>query len=170
MRTIYKEEYCRKKLPTVIGMFLLLTIIILIYDAIRANIVSSKTAVIITTFLLYIVLATSVTIATLRCRLRFRCSLIADQFIVYKMSKQEQRVEHNIKVKDIVCIKKISMLECIVNRVKHSSYLSSTFDGRIYCCIYKDGDRHKKFFFQPSCILISKLNDTISDECKCKVS
>lgn len=170
MKTIYKEEYNRKKLPTVIGVFFLLTFIILIYDILRVNIESNKIAIGIASISLYIVLFAAVIFAVARCRYRFRCSLIADQFIIHKMSKQEYRVEQNIKVKDIVCVEKVNTLEFLINRIKYSSYLSTTFDGKIYCCTYKSGCKCKKFYFQPSCTLITKLNSTMNDECNRKVS
>jgi hypothetical protein len=170
MKTIYKEEYCHRKLPTVIGIFFFLAILIPIHDMLTTIVEGSKLAGGVTSGSVLIVLAVVIMKATIRFKYKYRCSLISDQLIIHKLSKHDQHVEHNIKVKDIISIKKVSTFKFILKRIKYNCYLSTVFNGRIYCCTYKVGDKEKTFFFQPSSILIKKVKSTMNDEYKSKVS
>lgn len=170
MKTIYKEEYCHRKLPTVVGIFLLLALIIPIHDMLRDTIGGGTFADGITSALVFAILVAIVIKLTVRFKYKYKISLISNQLIIYKISKREQHVEHNIKVKDIISIKKINTLKFLFMRMKYNCYLSSIFNGGIYCCIYKSDDKEKMFFFHPSSTLIKKIEQTMKDECKCKVS
>ncbi|WP_139905910.1 hypothetical protein [Clostridium thermarum] len=170
MKTIYKEEYCHRKLPTIIGIFFLLAIIIPINDMLRDFIDGGTLADGITSALVFTILVAIVTKLTIRFKYKYKISLISNQLIIYKISKREQHVEHNIKVKDIISIKKINTFRFLLLGMKYNCYLCSIFNGGIYYCIYKSDDREKMFFFHPSSTLINKIEQTIKDEYKCKVS
>lgn len=91
-----------------------------------------------------------------KCRTRYKYSIIADQFIIHKLKGQHDKVVENIKLNSIEHIEKGHALTAHVLRNK--KYICSLIDRDVYCCSYREGNRTRKFYFQPSNELAQKLN------------
>jgi hypothetical protein len=164
MKTMYKEEVVRKKLPVILGMFLLLTATIFVADLIARIEVGETSVAIVTSPVLMIFMGAMVMFSIIKCRERFRYSIIADQLIIHRIIKDEHVVVENIKLKDIEFIGRPCNLRSKLDVKAVKRYVCSTFRFKTYCCIYKEGSSLKKFYFQPSECFISKVLRMVEDE------
>jgi hypothetical protein len=167
MRTMYKEEVERRKLSSVIAFFMLLVPLIYVSDFFDKMTIGNRVMGNITNPLLALITITIFGYAIVRCRTRYRYSIIADQLIIHKINSKEQSIVENIKIKDIETIdKKLHFRSKL--QVRHT-YNASFLKSWTCCCVYKQDDRCKKFYFQPSDNFINKLHCMIKEEKK-KVS
>jgi hypothetical protein len=159
MKTMYKEEVTRSRLHSVLGFFLILVAFIYIAEAVEQA-VSNSTIAMIADFLFLFVIITIIVYAVIRCKTRYRYSIIADQLIIHKIKDNELRVVENIEISDIeVLEKKESILSKL--HINHT-YNCSLLKPWMYCCVYRCNGKLKKFYFQPSDNFVLKLQRTLN--------
>lgn len=154
---MYKEMVQRKKFPAVVLLFITLITFICLSDLLpKISIGSINLKSFITMFFntLMIVLCY---IEFSKCKVKYKYSIVADQFIIHKIRGEEVKILEDIKLKDIEFIGKYSNCNTDVHITSSKKYICSTFNGSNFCCVYKTGDKFKKFYFQPSDGLINKI-------------
>jgi hypothetical protein len=166
MKTMYKEEIMRKRLPVILEMFALLVLTIFISDLIEKIRVANRSIGIITNPVLIIFMGIMLILSIVRCSEKYRYSIIADQLIVHRIIKGEQIVVENIKLKDIKYIGRASRLKEKLDIKYTKRHGCSIFAYRRFCCIYKDGNSMNKFYFGPSENFISKVVSFLESEKK----
>lgn len=166
MKTMYKEEIMRKRLPVILEMFTLLTLMIFIADLVEEIRIANHSIGIVTDPILVVFMGVMLISGIVRCRERYRYSIIADQLIVHKIVRGEQIVVENIKLKDIKYLGRASQLKEKLN-VKHTKrHGCSLFTFRTFCCIYKEGNKINKFYFEPSESFVRKIISFLESEKK----
>lgn len=166
MRTMYKEEVARKKLPSVFGIFILLLFVICISDVVEKIYIADKSIGVVTNPLFMIVMTAAAIFVSLKCKEKYKYSIIADQLIIHNVIGREQVVVENIKLKDIEYIGRVKELMERFDVVSTKKYVCTYSKASSYCCIYKDEKKYKKFYFQPSENFVNKINSLIENEKK----
>ncbi len=93
-----------------------------------------------------------------KCKVKYKYSIVADQFIIHKIKGEEVTILEDIKLKNIEFIGKYSNCNTKISILRSSKkYICSTFIGSKFCCVYKVGDKFKKFYFEPSDGLMNKI-------------
>jgi hypothetical protein len=164
MRTMYREEVSRRKLPSILAFFILLVPLIYVADIAEQIAMHNRAIGIVANSLLFAVTLGILGYAIIRCRTRYRYSIIADQLIIHRLNNGDQVVVENIKIKDIKSIDKKGDLSCKL-RLNHT-YNCSLLKPWTCCCTYKDNDKYRRFYFQPSDNFINKLQFMIQNENK----
>lgn len=150
MGNMHKETICRRKLASLIKLFTLIVIVLFFIKIIEGLYIGSTLAV-FTGGLVTLVLVLEI----IKCRVRYTYSLIADQFIIHRIKGNDDKVVENIKVKDIEYIEKQKTIN--ITTINNKKYICSLLNFNPYCCAYRQGDKLKKFYFEPSSNLIEKL-------------
>ncbi|NEZ47341.1 hypothetical protein FDF74_09060 [Clostridium niameyense] len=157
MGNMYKETIIRKRVPVLLFVIILLTISLYLMEFIKGlkiNVYNIQQILnnLIIAFLILISLFEIV-----KCKVRYTYFIIADQFIIHKIKGSEDKVVENIKLKDIIYFGKTNRIKSKFMLTNCKKYTCSLFNGEAYYCIYKKGDKTKKFYFEPSYNLIKKL-------------
>ncbi|WP_102399633.1 hypothetical protein [Haloimpatiens massiliensis] len=165
---MYKEIIERKKLPIATFLITLLCAFIYLYKFISIWITGDAGVMDDVLGLgIFICMATISIGEIYRSCIRYKYSIIADQFIIHKMVRNNNIEEESVKFKDIKFLGKVKDLkeDYKVNSTK--KYLCSVFKTNRYCCVYSNGRELKKFYFEPSKEMIGKLRFMMNkDECK----
>jgi hypothetical protein len=109
-----------------------------------------------------VLLTLAVLLVTLReiekCKLSYTYSIIANQFIIHKIKGNSDKVVENIKIADIKYIGKNG--SCNLNKEVSfgGTHTCSIFNKDLYCCVYEDKGKIRKFNFESSEKLIIKIN------------
>lgn len=155
---MYKETIFRRKTSSVV--MILLTSVMLLYIVqgldnfiIYGFKIKSFSGILLT---LIVLLVTFGEIG--KCKVRYTYSIIANQFIIHKIKGSSDKVVENIKIGDIRYIGKNS--NCNFNKEVNfvSKHTCSLFNRDLYCCIYEDKGKIRKFDFESSEKLIIKIN------------
>ncbi|MGL5575094.1 MAG: hypothetical protein ACRDCW_06035 [Sarcina sp.] len=87
----------------------------------------------------------------------YKYSVIADQFIIHKVTDKNQNILENIKVGNILYIGKNE--EKIKSFKVHTckKYTCSMVSSEKYCCIYEVEGKVKKFYFEASNNFVEKV-------------
>lgn len=157
MKIMYREEYSRKKLPAVVGIFFFMALLIFVSDTIKESANNNVVISVVVSVTLPLAIIISVVLATIKCRCKFRYSLIADQFIIHRLNGQDLIIEKNIELEQVVSIEQISSIKFLFKRMRHQGYILSLFNRRTFSCTYKQGNDTETFFFQPSEIFVNKI-------------
>ncbi len=157
MGSIYKETSSRKK-----NSFILTIAIIFIVALLLQQIIDEQTikGIKISNFLniVCIVLITVVIfLEMLKYRITYTYLIIGNQFIIHKVKGNRDRVVENVKLKNIEFIGKGLFTNIRYDKIICRKYTCSIFNFNNYYCVYKEGNRYVKFYFQPSRDLIEKL-------------
>lgn len=163
MGTMYKEIVARRRTPVVIGIFIGLAIMIVISNFIEQIHVANYNIGFITNPILLMITAIIICIEVFKCKVSYRYSIIADQLIIHKMKDKEQNVVENVKLKNIIFIGKVKELKNNLEISTSKKYTCSVMSMNNYCCVYKDGNQYRKFYFQPSGRMISKIKTAIEE-------
>ncbi|MBZ9684893.1 hypothetical protein G9F72_000775 [Clostridium estertheticum] len=154
---MYKEMVQRKKFPAVVLLFITLITFICLSDLLpKISIGSINLKTFITMFFNTLMLALCY-IEFSKCKIKYKYSIVADQFIIHKIKGEDAKILEDIKLKDIEFIGKYSNCNADIHVSSSKKYLCSTFNGNKFCCVYKAGDKFKKFYFEPSDGLMSKI-------------
>ncbi|GCD08378.1 hypothetical protein LGL55_24865 [Clostridium tagluense] len=154
---MYKEMVQRKKFPVVVVLFITLITFICLSDLLpKINIGSINLKTFITMFFNTLMVALCF-IEFSRCKIKYKYSIVADQFIIHKIRGEESKILEDIKLKDIEFIGKHSNCNTHIHISSSKKYICSTFNGSKFCCVYKAGDKFKKFYFEPSEGLMNKI-------------
>lgn len=158
MKTMYKEEVMQKRLPVILEMFVLLTLSIFVSNFTEKVSLYNRSIGSAANLMLILFMSVMIVLGIMRCRERYRYSIIADQLIVHRIVKGEQIIIENIKLEDIKYIGRASKLKHKLNTRYTGRHGCSIFSFRTFCCIYKEGDGIKKFYFQPSESFINRIS------------
>ncbi len=154
---MYKEMVQRKKFPAIVLLFFTLIIFICLSDILpKVSISNINLKTIMTIFFSTLMIALCY-IEFTKCKIKYKYSIVADQFIIHKIRGEEVKILEDIKLKDIEFIGKYSNCDTDVNITSSKKYICSTFNGNSFCCVYKAGEKFKRFYFQPSDGLINKI-------------
>ncbi|MEW9094582.1 MAG: hypothetical protein AB2417_05815 [Clostridiaceae bacterium] len=150
MGNMYKETIGRRKLPSLVKFFSVLVISLFFMEIMEGF---GKYTVAISSAFIILTLICEI----MYCRVRYTYSIIADQFIIHRISGNEDKVVENIKLWDIEYVGQENLLVSHRKIFNARRYICSAFNVKPCYCIYRDGDKMKKFYFEPSDDLIKKI-------------
>lgn len=154
---MYKEMVQRKKFPAIVLLFITLIIVICLSDLLpRLSIGSINIKMFVTIFFNALMIALCY-IEFSKCKVKYKYSIVADQFIIHKIRGEEVKILEDIKLKDIEFIGKYSNCNTDIHISSSKKYMCSTFNGSKFCCVYKVKDKFKKFYFEPSDGFMNKM-------------
>lgn len=157
MGAMYKEIIFRKRLPVIIVFFFAMIVLISILKIIEVmDIVPlhlSREVDIICLFSLLLFGGYEIQ----KCRVQYKYSIIGDELIIHKLKGEEQILVEDIKIEDIQYIGCISRSYNKKKNVKTKKYICSILNINKYCCIYSEGNKNYKMYFEPSRDLINKV-------------
>ena len=156
---MYKEIIVRKKLHGILGWFLLLNITICISDLVK-RLYKDSTFNFYSSIFFIIVLGIISYMQFIKYNENFKFTIIADQLTIHKVRNWngvEGKLLENIKIKNICLIEKVSSLKEKYSVISTKRYCSTMFGKDVYCCVYKDGDKLRRFYFQPSEVFVNKI-------------
>jgi len=154
---MYREMVQRKKVTAVVMLFITLIIIICLSDLLPNISIGSINIKSLVTMFFYTLMITLCYIEYSKCKIKYRYSIVADQFIIHKIIGEEVKILEDIKLKDIEFIGKYSNCNTDIDVSSSKKYMCSTFKGSKFCCVYKAGDKFKRFYFEPSDGLMNKI-------------
>jgi hypothetical protein len=164
MRTMYKEEVGRRRLPIFIGIFILLLLVICISDLASNIYVADRSIGLAANIILMTFMGVVIYFSIGKCREKYKYSIIADQFIIYRLRSNEQFILENIEVKDIEYFGRVKDLDKKYEVSAVANYVCKFFKSQTYCCVYKSEEKYKKFYFQPSENFINTMKQVIESE------
>ncbi|MBU3159568.1 hypothetical protein KPL37_07330 [Clostridium frigoris] len=154
---MYKEMIQRKKFPAVVSLFITLVVFICLSDLLpKVSIGNINVKTFVTLFFNTIMIALCY-MEFSKCKVKYKYLIVADQFIIHKIKGQDVTVREDIKLKDIEYIGKYSNYSSDIHISSSKKYVCSTFIGSKFCCVYKAGNKFKKFYFEPSDGLMNKI-------------
>lgn len=168
MRELYKEIIERKKLPIATFLITLLCVFIYVYKFIAMWITGDDSLVEDALGLAIFIFMAIVSVGEIyRSGIRYKYSIIADQFIIHKIIRNNNIEEESIKFKDIKFLGRVKDLKENYKVNSTKKYLCSVVNTNRYCCVYSSGGKLKKFYFEPSKEMIGKLKFMMNkDECR----
>lgn len=153
MGNMYKETVTRKKSISFIKVFIVLIAVLVFLSIVEELFNNMRLVTVVANLLFIIILFTEL----FKCKVKYTYSIIADQFIIHKISGLGDRVVENIKIRNIEYVGKDDFARFKGKLITNKKYMCHTYDLSPYCCIYKENDKYKKFYFQPSINLIKKI-------------
>jgi hypothetical protein len=157
MGLMYKEIVFRRKLPVMITFFFIMTIMLYLLKISEIMnlipIYMSREIDLLCLFILILFGAYEIQ----KCQIQYKYSIIADQLIIHKVKGKNQELVEDINIQDIKYIGYINKLNDIKINCKKKKYICSLINMNKYCCIYSNGHRFNKIYFEPSSELIEKL-------------
>ncbi|WP_027623568.1 hypothetical protein [Clostridium lundense] len=157
MGNMYKETISRRKLPSIVKLFTILVVALFLAEVIKDTTINGQDiGRIAIVFCVTLVVGTLV-FEIFRCRVKYTYSIIADQFIIHRIKGSEDKVVENIKLRNIQYIGRNDMPKLNESIKSSKKYVCSILNLNPYYCIYKDGDKLKRFYFEPSTRLIERI-------------
>lgn len=154
---MYREMIQRKKLPAVVLLFITLITFICLSDLLPKISIGSMNIKTYITVFFNILMVSLCYIEFSKCKVKYKYLIVADQFIIHKLKGEQVKILEDIKLKDIEYIGKYSKYNAEIHISSSKKYMCSTFNGSKFCCVYKEGDKFKKFYFEPSDGLMNKI-------------
>ncbi|MCB2354962.1 hypothetical protein [Clostridium estertheticum] len=154
---MYKEMVHRKKLPALLSLFIILIIFICLSDLLPKVIIGSINIKTLVTLGFNMIMIALCYMEFLKCKVRYKYLIVADQLIIHRIRGQEVIIREDIKLKDIEYIGKCSNYSSGIHISSSKKYICSTFIRSKFCCVYKAGNKFKKFYFEPSDGLMNKI-------------
>jgi hypothetical protein len=154
---MYKEMVQRKKFPAIVILFITLITLICLSDILPKVSIGSINVKTVTTMFFNTLMIALCYIEFSKCKVKYKYSIVADQFIIHKIKGEEVTILEDIKLKNIEFIGKYSNCNADIHISSSKKYSCSTFIGSKFCCVYKVGDKFKKFYFEPSDGLINRI-------------
>lgn len=158
MGNMYKETVTRRRATILFFMLILLVGALFLTEVVKNIKLNNYSLNDVTSISLISLIILASFIQLVKCKVRYTYFIIADQFIIHKINGSSDKVVENIKLSDIEYFGKIGKVKSkfIMNRLKN--YTCSIVNVDVYCCIYREGTKIKKFYFEPSRNLITKLS------------
>lgn len=165
MRIMYKEVVTRRKTPFMAAMLLGLVMMIVISNIVEQIKVSNYEIGSITNPVFFVITTIVITLQLIKCKVKYKYSIIANQLIIHRLKNDKQSVVENIRIEDIVFIGKTKDIKSSINKnikkavnsISSKRYVCSMSMFNQYCCIYKYGDKYKRFYFEPSREFIKRI-------------
>ena len=157
MGNMYKETITRRKLPSIVKLFTILVIALFFAEIIKDITINGQGIGRIAVLLCTTLVMAALVFEVFRFRVKYTYSIIADQFIIHRIKGSEDKVVEDIKLRNIQYIGKNDMPNFKESVTSSKKYVCSIFNFSPYCCIYRDGDKLKRFYFEPSNNFIEKI-------------
>ena len=154
---MYREMVQRKKFPAIVLLFVTLIAIICLSEILPKISIGSINIKTFATMVFYILMVALCYMEFSKCKIKYKYSIVADQFIIHKIKGEEVKIQEDIKLKDIEFIGKYSNCNTDIHISSSKKYMCSTFNGNKFCCVYKSGEKFKKFYLEPSDGLMNKI-------------
>ncbi|MBX7382593.1 hypothetical protein K4H51_13080 [Clostridium chauvoei] len=164
---MHREVIARRKVSVISVSIVLITVMLYISEAVKIiGLDNHFLGYLIHGFLL--LLTTIILLKDLGTwSLAYKHSIIAGKLIINKISTREEKNLESIKIQDILYIGKKNEIPKEYSSIRNSKkYLCNRIGSEIYCCIYKSGNKIKKFNFQPSNLFIERIIKHGSLSCK----
>ncbi|WP_251861657.1 hypothetical protein [Clostridium sp. Marseille-Q2269] len=157
MGNMYKETVTRRTVPVLFFMLVLLVGILFLVELVKnIKFYDYRADEVLNISLLCIVILV-IFLEVFKCKIKYSYFIIADQFIIHKIKGNYDKVVENIKLKDIIYFGKCTGIKSAINISNSKKYTCSLLNRYTYYCVYKHGNKTKKFYFEPSNNLISKI-------------
>ena len=154
---MHKEIVERKKLPVMVLLFITLITFICLSDLLSKISIGSIHIKMFVTIFFNILMIALCYVEFSKCKVKYKYSIVADQFIIHKIRGGEVSIVEDIKLKNIEFIGKHNNCNGDFHISSSKKYICSTFMTSKFCCIYKVEDKYKKFYFEPSDGLMNKI-------------
>jgi hypothetical protein len=154
---MHKEMIERKKVPAMVLLFIVLIAFICLSDILpnmNIGVINIKTLATMSFSAIMIALCY---IEFSRCKVKYRYSIVADEFIIHKVKGSEVTILEDIKLKNINFIGRNQNYKADIHISDIKTYMCSTLFRNKFCCVYKADDKFKKFYFEPSEGLMKKI-------------
>ncbi len=161
MGTMYKEINAKKRMPVIVTIFIVLSMMIAISNILETIKIGGFSLGIVTNPAIGIMTIGFIAFQVLRCRVSYKYSIIADQLIIHRIKQNEHQAVKCINLKNIVYIGKPFSCNEKYNIVESNSFSCTLRKFNSLCCIYKSEEGYKKLYFQPSEKLVEKINNFI---------
>jgi hypothetical protein len=160
MGILHRELIGRKIATTLILSIVMLCVMIFLSNLIGDIRVRTYKIQKITDPIIALITITFFILETIKCRIKYKYSIIADKLMIHKVSSNVETILEKIRLTDIVYIGQNNKNKAKkkINIFSSKSYICSKISRKTYCCIYKLGEGYKKVYFQPSEELINKIN------------
>ncbi|QGU93819.1 hypothetical protein GOM49_00600 [Clostridium bovifaecis] len=155
---MYKETVVRRKVPSIFIIVILLAVSIVVSDIIINIQVGEYKVGGYLTILLACIIFLLIIMQINKCSVKYKYSIIADELIIYKLKGSRQEVMESIKIKDIEDIIKVDKITSRFRTILCKKYSCLNITNNLYACMYNNGHMRGKFYFEPSCKLIDKLD------------
>ena len=152
---MYREVVERKKMPVILMLFLIFTVILFIsgfVSKVTTNYIDN-----IFELFVSIIMSLIIFFQVSKCKTKYKYSVIEDELIIHKLKGKEQIVLEDIRFCDIEFIGKHKGIGDSYQIYSSKKYVVSLMNTDKYCCIYKSGNQIKRFYFEPSDNLIKKI-------------
>lgn len=154
---MHKEIVQRKKIPVVILLFVILVAFICLSDLLSKISIGNIDIEIFVTLFFNTLMIVLCYIEFSKCKVKYKYSIVADQFIIHKIRGEEVTIVEDIKLKNIEFIGRYNNCNSDIQISGSKKYICSSFFPSKFCCIYKVEDKFKKFYFEPSDGLMNKI-------------
>ena len=154
---MYKEIVERKKVPVMVLLFITLITFICLSDLLSKISIGSINIEIFVTMFFNVLMIALCYIEFSKCKVKYKYSIVADQFIIHKIRGEEVTIVEDIKLKNIEFVGKHCNCHTEIPISSSKKYICSTFIRSKFCCVYKVDDKFRKFYFEPSDGLMSKI-------------
>lgn len=155
---MYKETVVGKKISSIFTIVILLSVSIVVSDIIINIQIGQHKIGVYLTLLLSCLMLLLVIVQINKCSVKYKYSIIADELIICKLKGSKQEVMENIKIKDIESIEKLGKFTSKVKTMFCKKYGYLEIADNLYVCKYNSSDKKGRFYFEPSCKLIDKID------------
>ncbi|MCY6354798.1 hypothetical protein [Clostridium sp. ZS2-4] len=159
---MYKEIVMRKKISSIFMIVIMLTISIVISDISSKLTFGEYRVGEYSTTVIDIVVLIFIIIQIEKCKIKYKYAIIADEFIIYKLKGNKQKIMETIKIKDIKSVDKIGKTKACLDTPTRKMYGNLKLDKDVYFCKYNNHKGTNGFYFEPSHRLINKLDVLIN--------
>lgn len=158
MGNMHKEIIARKKAHGFFVIFIFLIFTLFLVQAIQKVELYGINIGYIISILLEALVIVGIIFEFIKCKVKYKYFIVADQFIIHKIKGAEDKVVENIKIRNIEFIGRLKEYKTNSNFECTRKYTCSLFKRDLYCCVYKEGNKLKRFYFEPSISLLQKIN------------
>mgnify|MGYP001598208459 FL=1 len=120
---MYKEMVQRKKLPALVSLFITLIIFICLSDLLPKVSIGSINIKTFVTLVFNMIMIALCYMEFLKCKVRYKYLIVADQLIIHRIRGQEVIIREDIKLKDIEYIGKCSKYSSDIHISSSKKYI-----------------------------------------------
>lgn len=166
-KMIHREVVVKKKVPIIVMGLFVLTALLYIGEIIKRSSINQYISVTQVNLISGGIILFLIIKQVYDYSLSYKHAIIADKFIINKITSREEKNIISIKVSDILYIgKKSHMPKEYLKIRKIKSYLCNKLEKDNYYCVYKKGEFIEKIKFQPSERFINRIIKHGALKCK----
>lgn len=159
---MYKEIVMRRKVSSIFMVVIMLTISIVVSDISSTLTLGQYRVGEYSTIFIDFVVLIFIMRQIQKCNIKYKYAIIADEFIIYQLKGNKQKIMETVKVKDIKSVDKIGKTKACLNTSTKKMYGNLNFNNDVYFCRYNNCKSISGFYFEPSHRLINKLDILIN--------